>query len=110
MLHRNDAMRHARRKSESGRREEYSTVRSSYNNGTFEPLPIGGKIAVTRGKGHHTTQQGKRFGGRTLSSAAAPPGGEVEASIFEVTSVLAISLERRTVDCAAIDDEYSYDV
>ena len=67
---------------------------------------------MTRGKGHHTTQQGKRFGGRTLSSAAAaaPTGGEVEDSIFEVTSVLAISLERRTVDCAAIDDEYSYDV
>ena len=47
-----------------------------------------------RGKGHQTIQQGKRLGGRTLSSLlAAPPREEEGESIFEVTSVIAIALE-----------------
>lgn len=38
--------------------------------------PMGGKIAVMRGRGHQTTQQGKCLGGFTLSS---PPKEEEES-------------------------------
>ena len=39
---------------------------------------MGGKIAVMRGNGHHTTQHGKCLGGLTLSSPAPPEGREEE--------------------------------
>jgi hypothetical protein len=67
---------------------------------------MGGKIAVMRGKGHHTTQHGKCLGGVTLSSPpeeGPPPLWDEPSDVF---SIWGISSDRASMlaCCAKVND------